>query len=113
MFDVNRIIIVLLLIALLYSLYRYQQQITINNNTPKKIKKKKKKTKNNKNKDTITIDNISQASLGSLLDTDDSGIYKQQDSLDDNTCDSANDSGSITSLLEDKSDDNFFFQEKV
>lgn len=120
MFDINRIIIILLLMALLYSLYRYQQQTNnISNDANKSLISKKKKTngkkkKHNKNKDTLSIDNISQASLGSLLDTEKSNNkYVSQDLGSLDSCNSG-DSGSITSLLENNEykDDNFFFQQK-
>jgi len=77
--NINRIFIFILLVALLYVLYRYQKQI-INTVIPKKkIKKieqsekkdKKKivkiKGKSTKELDKASLDGVSQGSLGSLM----------------------------------------------
>jgi len=97
MISLNRILILLLLIALLYALYKYQQQI-IDKEEAEYKKKRKIKSINNKviEKDDISIDNISQFSLGSLEDIK-SNLYKQDsilDSLDSNSL------GSLGSMAE-------------
>jgi hypothetical protein len=143
MLDINRFVILILIMILLYALYMYQQKMpslpffTQNNDVVKKRKKekiytkarakvttntkkkKKKETKHvkwlkkeNKDKtDLITIDNISQVSLGSLLDVDSdaphkNSVYKQAKELESN--------GTFGSLLNDSSDksqeEDFFFQ---
>lgn len=67
----NRVLILVLLLALLYALYMYQQYIESN----EKLSKSKMKTlEYNENKreyksnDNIRLDNVSQIDLGSLED---------------------------------------------
>lgn len=97
----NRFLIFFLLAGILYALYRYQHLIFGNNDyneeeIPKQNKYIKQAEKNNLKKlqyenkpKRITIDNISQLSLGSLEDEDGNPqMYKKDsifDSLDSNT----------------------------
>ena len=193
MFDINRIVVLILIVALLYALYMYQQQLPlpfINNknsniqdkktikhssesgdqdnridsdepnepNEPRnndRVKKSKSRSRSrsqrvnttkerrdlqrrnssrprnrssrshsrhrNDNTDLISIDNISQVSLGSLLDVDSrqGGVYKKASEL--NSLDSGGTFGSL--LNEDteregdrgereggRENENFFFQ---
>lgn len=130
----NRIVIFFMLIALLYALYTYQQQI-LSVASPKTTKNKKPNGKQNKNKsnstskkkgknskdksglkvnklpkdnesiDKISLDGLSQMSLGSLedLQTVDEQGYKQ-----DSVLESLDDNNSLGSLLDDQSNDFFF-----
>lgn len=119
--NINRVIIILLIVALLYALYKYQQKIISNTSSllnltndkgdVKKIKHEKKKQKKETDNDLISIDNVSQISIGSLLDVDTTynkkkGSYKKASIVD--SLDSGNDS--IASLLDD-SNESFFFQQ--
>lgn len=89
--DMNRLLIVLLLGGLLYALYRYQylvfgtpqlssqeqlnnqKQIQGKSKVPsRQIISEKSKDKNNK----VSIDNISQLSMGSLEDETGNNVYK-------------------------------------
>lgn len=110
-FDTNRIIILLLLLGLLYTMYRYQQQQEEESLKVSKKKKRKKKDKtkvkesskkDKKEPDLISVDNVSQFSLGSLDDVPNSEVYKQDSML--NSIDS--------NSFEDQSDNSFFFQQK-
>ena len=92
--DMNRILIFLLLAGLLYALYRYQHKIFGNfeeeqqsiQKTTKYIKQNKIQTKTkklpyeNKTKK-VSIDNISQLSLGSLEDENGNAQVYKQDSI--------------------------------
>ena len=95
MFDINRLVVLVLIMALLYALYFYQNKLPFLSESstpeeqkkaieqaepvaksspdkqpaPKQTKPSKKKSKNDK-ADLISIDNMSQVSLGSLLDLD-------------------------------------------
>lgn len=84
--DMNRLLIFLLLIGLLYAIYRYQHVIfptketfeTVKSDTSqpiKKIKGNREKT----TKEKVTIDNISQMSIGSLESKN--NLYKQDSVL--------------------------------
>ena len=127
MFDINRIVILILICALLYALYMYQQQLPIisfiGNKDKKAIKQeepenskkqdrraKRKPTQIHDNTDLISIDNMSQVSLGSLLDLDDNARgergYKKASEL--NSLESAGTFGSL--LNEDEENENFFFR---
>ena len=142
-FDINRIVVLVLICALLYALYMYQQQISfpsipflnnkveatevskqtkvINNKEEddnNKIKKSKHKTpiiKKRDKTDLISIDNMSQISLGSLVDYNESiedniknkrkSTYKK--ALDTNSLETGNTLGSI---IEGTENEDFFFQ---
>ncbi len=131
MFDINRIVILILICALLYALYMYQQQLPIisfiGNKDKKAIKQeepenskkqdrraKRKPTQIHDNTDLISIDNMSKESLGSLLDLDDNARgggggergYKKASEL--NSLESAGTFGSL--LNEDEENENFFFR---
>ena len=80
--DLNRVLILIILLGALYALYRYQQYV-FNKETKNKVKSKKKKKliKNNKFKgkqvekkalfnDNVSISNVSQLSVGSMGDID-------------------------------------------
>lgn len=121
----NRILILILLLGLLFAIYKYQDTIlsqlptmpafmsdqdseslkllTNNSNAskPKLVKFRdndESKTKNKKNKKNITIDNISQASLGSLLEDDDNSVLRTE-SKSDGTENSQNSNISKSSLF--------------
>lgn len=119
--GLNRFLILLLLLALLYALYRYQQQLT-ENESPTTGKVEVTQQANNQKQrpgrelidmdsiENISLNNVSQISLGSL-DDDCSVGYKQDSALD-----SIDSEGSF-SLLDDNSrgskeslDTNFFFR---
>ena len=81
--NMNRFLILILLLALLYALYKYQDTLP-NENTDNK---EKRITYFNQNKeiaseDNVSIDNISQAELGSLADVKSFGLYKQDSLMD-------------------------------
>lgn len=111
--DMNRLLIFLLLAGLLFALYKYQHLIfgqskVTENPVVNKDKKSIRHTNNQqlsyeeKPTNKVTLDNISQISLGSLDDEDGSPpkIYKQDSilgSIDSNTI------GSAGSLFEDNS----------
>ncbi len=103
--DINRLVIFLLLIALIYALYKYQYlileklpeqfkivekqkqiqtQIQTQKQTQKQIQKQKqiqnKNIKKNKYKQ-VTIDNISQVSIGSLENENENNRFYKQDSI--------------------------------
>lgn len=119
MTDINRILIFILLAGFLYILYKYQYLIfgneetknIVHNNTgttnqPKYIKY----NDNGKKKRDITIDNISQLSLGSLDDEDgNQHMYKQDSLLGSLETGSFLSNGSNESLL--SKNDSFFFNE--
>ena len=114
----NRFLILILLLVLIYALYRYQQYISYNDNVNENTKKQNKK-KNNKQKkikkennqnlikyeDDVLTDNISQMSINSL--TDQSNENYKQDSILNSL-----DSGDTLSFLDEKAskESSFFFQ---
>lgn len=97
--DMNRLLIFLLLVGLLYALYKYQHLIfgqikclsgeskyeklpkNIDNKNNKDNKNKLKYNNLPKNKDNVGIDNISQLSLGSLEDENGNPQIYKQDSI--------------------------------
>ena len=95
--DMNRLLIFLLLIGLLYALYKYQHLIFGQINKPcsehKSIKSSEhtklikridnKKIKYNNANNNVNIDNISQLSMGGSLDDEDGSpqVYKQDSIL--------------------------------
>ena len=115
--TLNRFFIFILLLALLYALWRYQQYILGSDDeedVPQIAYKKSKKSKRGKRPDrslidedsldNITIDNVSQFSLGSLED-----IRSNRESFGDSLG-----SGDNLSFLDDASRDSresFFFEE--
>lgn len=122
--GLNRFFIFILLLALLYALWRYQQYILgadedddpvpqIADKPKKKGRKHRyaKKLIDEESMDNITIDNVSQFSLGSLEDlktNDGANPYKQDSILD------SLDTGDNLSFLDDASRDSrgsFFFEE--
>lgn len=116
--DINRLLIFLLLIGVLYALYRYQDLIF--GDSSKKINIQdnpvgNKPIRNNNSTDNtnnrVTTDNISQLSMGSLDDEDGNPaiIYKQDSilgSLDTNSIFQSDD-GSLRS--EGSNNSSFFF----
>jgi len=78
----NRLIIFLLLIALLYALYRYQQNIDKKEDKTSEIVKKEKNIKKDNieliDEDSIDIDNISKFSI----DSEKEDIYKQDSGVE-------------------------------
>jgi hypothetical protein len=76
--GIGRILIVVILAGILYSLYRYQQLFFINKDKPNKTithkpscklkRKDKKRIDEMKESDNISCSNIDQVSLGSLED---------------------------------------------
>ncbi len=131
MFDLNRIVIFLLLAALLYALYKYQQQINgiskvqsihrrkrrlprenrnINHDVkaqPLPRQSREYKNRQEENNDTISVGNVSQLSLGSLLDVD--GVDKEEIYKPASVLNSL-ESGNTMSLMDGNSEDSFFFQ---
>ena len=108
--DMNRIMILILLIGLLYALYNYQQRLNDGEVTPPKPTKTKKmvvRRSPKKQKVVEEYDHISQMSLGSLKELE-SGYKK--DSLVGNGNDSTN--GDSLAFLDgdSKGNDSFFFQ---
>jgi len=107
--DMNRIMILVLLLGLLYALYNYQKRLNGEVDMPKKpLKAKKvitKKIPKKQRKEIEEYDHISQMSLGSLKELE-SGYKK--DSLVGN--ESAN--GDSLGFLDgdSKGNDSFFFQ---
>lgn len=82
--GVNRVLIFVLLLTLLYGLYTYQQHLQ-SYEQPKPVRKKKEVRFEDKyNTDQISVDNVSQFSLGSLEDLQsfDKNPYKQDSLLD-------------------------------
>jgi hypothetical protein len=117
--NINRILIFILLLTLLYALYKYQQHIMLGSNKDKSLQKKKIKRLKTRplikyedvnNKDTISLDNISQISIGSIDDTN-AEVYKP-----DSVIGGSVDSGNISFLdtksndSRDSKDSSFFFQ---
>jgi len=132
-FDINRIVILILIGALLYALYMYQQQLPLpsipfisqdkktikeDETEPEKpaTKSSTKRTKPAKTKkkvsddDLISEDNMSHISLGSLMDldieTNEGRAYKKASEL--NSRASADTFGSL--LNEESENEDFFFQ---
>lgn len=119
--TLNRFFIFILLLALLYALWRYQQYIlgsdddVVDDSVPKltykKQKSRSKRSRSGKSVvddeslDNITIDNVSQFSLGSMED-----VRTNQQSFMDSM-----DSGDNLSFLDDnqsrESRESFFFEE--
>lgn len=81
--DINRILIFVLLIGLLYALYKYQHIIFETEPKPKEIKSQKKIEHYGK----VTSDNISQISIDTLQENSsgDSGISKLLDATNGGT----------------------------
>jgi len=119
MADMNRILIFILLAGVLYILYKYQHLIFGNeeaknighqNTEPINQPKYIKYNNNDQKKRNITIDNISQLSLGSLDDEDgNQHMYKQDSLLGSLETNSFLSNGSNESLL--SKNDSFFFNE--
>lgn len=119
--TLNRFFIFILLLALLYALWRYQQYIlgsdddVVDDSVPKLTYKKQKSrlrrsrsgksVVDDESLDNITIDNVSQFSLGSMED-----VRTNQQSFMDSM-----DSGDNLSFLDDnqsrESRESFFFEE--
>jgi len=84
--DMNRLLIVLLLVGLLYALYRYQYLIFGSpqsmfpdpSSTQKQIQEKSTHTKPIKKEkyNKVSVDNISQLSMGSLENETGNNVYK-------------------------------------
>lgn len=128
MYNMNRLIILGLLLSLLYALYTYQQQI-LNLNPFSKSKsqsmKQKKKIKNkdkssekrvkdisvnalpkdDNSLDKVSLGGISQVSLGSLADLE---SYKDIGYKQDSAIESLESRNSLGSLISQQSDDFFF-----
>lgn len=118
----TRLIIFLLLIALLYILWRHQQSVSNNMSNKKKEIKKNERQKNNRprvrsEQESILEDNISKISIPSEeekkilnIKNKDNG-YNLDSNFDDDTLDSF---GSNLSFIEgtndNNNDNNFFFQ---
>ena len=111
----NRLLVFLMLAGLLYALYRYQHIIFGPQPTPPvKHKPGKIEYKQRENKN-VSVDNISQMSLGSLDEEDGKKeVYKMDsllDSLDSGTAiDSLDSGGTIeTRDTRDTANSSFFF----
>jgi hypothetical protein len=109
--DINRLLIFLLLIGLLYALYRYQHIIFGQQN--KNINILDNQTISNVEEPYVSIDNISQLSMGSLDDENGNPdfVYKPDSilgSLDTNSLFQSED-GSMLSNGSLASNNSFFF----
>jgi len=104
--NINRILIGVLLIVLIYIIYRYQDiivcipdqllQSSAPNEPKKEIKKEQKKDKKVRIKETdVNLDNISQVSIGSLENSADP--YPEDSML--GTLDSNKSNNTLTSLF--------------
>lgn len=100
--SMNRMMIFILLLALLYALYRYQQQIL---STPEKIESRKSNLKKVKfvshshSDDNVSIDNISQYSMDSKEEL---GSQKSEESQFSNESYDNKSNESLSFLAEDK-----------
>ena len=130
--DTNRILIFVLLLALLYTLYKYQQdkQPVITDSDDKKRRKHKKKKKHrtkdrevdtatktpSKNPDLISVDNVSQYSLGSLNEVNNSAGSESNHNLAIESFKSPNSSNDSSeadaSIFNESVEEPFFFQQR-
>ena len=102
--DINRLLIFLLLIGLLYALYRYQHLIFGQENKNINIQDDPANSRigiNSGSANQVSVDNISQISMGSLDDEDGNPalVYKQDSILGSLDADSLfkSDDGSLMS----------------